>query len=81
VIVWVIPAFLPLAVIISWLYVRIAPPYIRASRDLRRLESISLSPAFAGFDELLRGLVHVRAFAMEGRFHDSFYAKVSVKVE
>jgi ABC-type multidrug transport system fused ATPase/permease subunit len=76
VICWVVPSFLPFAFAISWLYIRLAPRYINASRDLRRLESISLSPAFAGFDELLRGIVHVRAFAMEGRFHDTFYAKV-----
>ncbi|GAV98779.1 pleiotropic drug resistance ABC transporter [Lentinula edodes] len=61
---------------VAWLYIRLAPPYIRASRDLRRLESISLSPAFAGFDELLRGLAHIRAFGMEKRYQNSFYAKV-----
>ncbi|KAL0951622.1 hypothetical protein HGRIS_008303 [Hohenbuehelia grisea] len=76
VIVLLIPTFTPFALIIAWLYIRLAPPYVRASRDLRRLESISLSPAFAGFDELLRGLVHVRAFGMENRYQDGFYAKV-----
>ena len=45
-------------------------------RDLRRLESVSLSPAFAGFDELLRGLAHVRAFGMELRYQDRFYKRV-----
>ncbi|KAF7347593.1 P-loop containing nucleoside triphosphate hydrolase protein [Mycena venus] len=59
-----------------WLYIRLAPSYVRASRDLRRLESISLSPAFAGFDELLRGIAHVRAFGMEHRYQDRFYARV-----
>ncbi|KAJ3895149.1 pleiotropic drug resistance ABC transporter [Lentinula edodes] len=72
----VIPTFAPFALFIAWLYIRLAPPYIRASRDLRRLESISLSPAFAGFDELLRGLAHIRAFGMEKRYQNSFYAKV-----
>lgn len=76
VIICVVPSFAPLALFIAWLYVRLAPPYIQASRDLRRLESIGLSPAFAGFDELLRGLVHVRAFAMEWRYQDGFYKKV-----
>ncbi|KAI0687745.1 P-loop containing nucleoside triphosphate hydrolase protein [Cytidiella melzeri] len=76
VIVCVVPSFAPVALFIAWLYIRLAPPYIQASRDLRRLESISLSPAFAGFDELLRGLVHVRAFAMEWRYQDGFYKKV-----
>ncbi|KIJ66220.1 hypothetical protein HYDPIDRAFT_26589 [Hydnomerulius pinastri MD-312] len=75
-IILVIPTFAPFAVIIAWLYVRLAPRYIQTLRDLRRLESVSLSPAFAGFDELLRGLTHVRAFAMESRYQDRFYQKV-----
>lgn len=74
----VIPTFAPIALFIAWLYIRLAPPYIQTSRDLRRLESISLSPAFAGFDELLRGIVHVRAFGMENRYQDAFYTKVGV---
>lgn len=73
---YVVPSFAPFAVFIAWLYIRIAPPYIRASRDLRRLESVSLSPAFAGFDELLRGIVHIRAFAMESRYQERFYTRV-----
>ncbi|KAF7311117.1 P-loop containing nucleoside triphosphate hydrolase protein [Mycena chlorophos] len=76
VILFVIPRFAPFALFIAWLYIRLAPRFIRASRDLRRLESISLSPAFAGFDELLRGITHVRAFGMEQRYQDRFYARV-----
>ncbi|KAK7682642.1 hypothetical protein QCA50_014442 [Cerrena zonata] len=76
VIIYVVPSFAPFAVVIAWLYIRLAPPYIQAARDLRRLESISLSPAFAGFDELLRGLPHVRAFGMESRYQDRFYYRV-----
>ncbi|KAG8812390.1 hypothetical protein FRC17_002041 [Serendipita sp. 399] len=76
VIVYVVPKFTPFALFIAWLYVRLAPPYIRTSRDLRRLESISLSPAFAGFDELLHGLMHVRAFGAEQRYQDRFHHRV-----
>ncbi|KAJ7269434.1 P-loop containing nucleoside triphosphate hydrolase protein [Mycena haematopus] len=72
----VVPTFAPFALFIAWLYIRLAPSFVRASRDLRRLESISLSPAFAGFDELLRGIAHVRAFGMEQRYQDRFYARV-----
>lgn len=75
----VVPTFAPFALSIAWLYIRLAPPYVQASRDLRRLESISLSPAFAGFDELLRGIVYVRAFGMENRYQGRFYTKVSPK--
>ncbi|KJA28401.1 hypothetical protein HYPSUDRAFT_62031 [Hypholoma sublateritium FD-334 SS-4] len=73
---FIVPAFAPFAIVIAWLYIRLAPPYIRASRDLRRLESVSLSPTFAGFDELLRGIIHVRAFGMETRYQDTFYDRV-----
>ncbi|KAG6919005.1 hypothetical protein DXG01_009715 [Tephrocybe rancida] len=72
----VVPSFAPFALFIAWLYIRLAPPYIQASRDLRRLESISLSPTFAAYDELLRGISHIRAFGMEPRYQNQFYAKV-----
>ncbi len=75
VIISIVPSFAPFAIFIAWLYIRLAPSYVRASRDLRRLESVSLSPAFAGFDELLRGLPHVRAFGMEERYQDRFYER------
>ncbi|EJD03803.1 P-loop containing nucleoside triphosphate hydrolase protein [Fomitiporia mediterranea MF3/22] len=77
-IVGIIPKFAPFAVFVAWLYIRIAPPYIRAARDLRRLESVSISPAFSGFDELLRGITHVRAFGMEHKYQESFYKKVDL---
>ncbi|KIY50417.1 hypothetical protein FISHEDRAFT_64655 [Fistulina hepatica ATCC 64428] len=76
VIILVIPSFTPFALVIAVLYIRLAPSYIQASRDLRRLESVSLSPAFAGFDELLHGIAHVRAFGVEGRYQNKFYTKV-----
>ncbi|KAM6498749.1 P-loop containing nucleoside triphosphate hydrolase protein, partial [Amanita muscaria] len=70
-----VPSFIPCAFIIAWSYIRLAPSYVRASRDLRRLELVSLSPAFAGFDELLHGITHVRAFGMEQRYQNGFFAK------
>ena len=76
VILFVVPTFAPFAIFIAWLYIRLAPPYIQASRDLRRLESVSLSPVFAGFDELLKGIIHIRAFGMENYYQDRFYTKV-----
>ncbi|KAG8874447.1 hypothetical protein FRB98_008435 [Tulasnella sp. 332] len=72
----VVPRFAPLALAIASVYIMLAPPYVKASRDLRRLESIFLSPAFSGFDELLYGLIHVRAFGMEMQFQERFYGIV-----
>ncbi|KAG8934657.1 hypothetical protein FRC02_009484 [Tulasnella sp. 418] len=76
VIVLVIPRFSPFALAIAMVYIVLAPPYVKASRDLRRLESISLSPAFSGFNELLHGLTHIRAFGVEMKYQDRFYAIV-----
>ena len=78
VIVVIVPSFTPFATIIAVIYILIAPPFVRAARDLRRLESISLSPAFSGFDELLHGLPHVRAFAMERFYQSRFYLRVDL---
>lgn len=78
VIVYIVPTFAPFAIVIAFLYIRIAPPFVRAARDLRRLESISLSPAFSGFDELLHGLPHVRAYAMEKVYQNRFYCRVDL---
>jgi len=78
VIVYIVPKFAPFATVIAFMYIRIAPPFVRAARDLRRLESINLSPAFSGFDELLHGLPHVRAYAMEKVYQSRFYRRVDV---
>ncbi|KAG2022883.1 ATP-binding cassette transporter [Coprinopsis cinerea AmutBmut pab1-1] len=72
----IIPSFIPGALFIAWLYMRLAPGYVKTARDLRRLETVSLSPTFAGFDELLRGITHIRAFGMEDRYQNNFYKKV-----
>ncbi|KAG8905752.1 hypothetical protein FRC00_013040, partial [Tulasnella sp. 408] len=76
VIVLVVPRFAPFALAIAAVYIKLAPPYVKASRDLRRLESVFLSPAFSGFDELLHGLIHVRAYGMEMAFQERFYTIV-----
>lgn len=78
VIVYIVPVFTPFATFIAIIYIWIAPPFVRAARDLRRLESISLSPAFSGFDELLHGLAHVRAFGMERVYQERFYTRVDM---
>jgi ATP-binding cassette subfamily C (CFTR/MRP) protein 1 len=42
--------------------------YLRTSRELRRLDSISRSPIFANFQESLSGVSIIRAYGMETRF-------------
>ena len=75
-IIYAVPIFAPISLVIAFLFVRLAPKYVKTARDLRRLESVSLSPAFAGFDEVLNGLSHIRAFAMEERYENAFFQKL-----
>ncbi|KAK6454241.1 P-loop containing nucleoside triphosphate hydrolase protein [Scheffersomyces xylosifermentans] len=50
------------------LYVYYQQYYLRTSRELRRLDSVSRSPIFANFQESLTGVSVIRAYGQEGRF-------------
>ncbi|KAL6451454.1 YCF1 Metal resistance protein YCF1 [Candida maltosa Xu316] len=55
---------LPLGV----LYIYYQQYYLRTSRELRRLDSVSRSPIFANFQETLSGVGTIRAYGKEERF-------------
>ncbi|EGG07028.1 uncharacterized protein MELLADRAFT_85900 [Melampsora larici-populina 98AG31] len=82
IVIWVVPSFTPLAIVIAWLYIRLAPAYVKVARDLRRLESVSRSPMFQNFSnlnfgnaqkQLLHGIQSIRAYAAEARYQNLFY--------
>ncbi|EDK40781.2 hypothetical protein PGUG_04879 [Meyerozyma guilliermondii ATCC 6260] len=50
------------------LYVYYQQYYLRTSRELRRLDSVSRSPIFANFQESLNGVTTIRAFDQVSRF-------------
>jgi ABC-type multidrug transport system fused ATPase/permease subunit len=52
------------------IFIYIFTRYLPTSQNLRRLEMVSLSPLFANFGELLRGLSTVRAFQVQNKFQD-----------
>ncbi|XP_041459432.1 ATP-binding cassette sub-family C member 9-like isoform X1 [Lytechinus variegatus] len=62
------PVFLGILVPIAVIFVIIFIYYIRTSRELQRIESISRSPVLAHFSETLGGLATIRAFNEEARF-------------
>ncbi|KAI9286497.1 P-loop containing nucleoside triphosphate hydrolase protein [Umbelopsis sp. AD052] len=66
----VTPSFLIAAVIICGLFYSVADMYIRCSRELKRLDSITRSPIYSHFGETLMGLSTIRAFGAEARFMD-----------
>lgn len=60
--------FIFIAVPLGVLYVYYQQYYLRTSRELRRLDSVSRSPIFANFQESLNGVSIIRAYGQEDRF-------------
>ncbi|KAK9478295.1 P-loop containing nucleoside triphosphate hydrolase protein [Lipomyces japonicus] len=63
------PTFILLVVPISFVYVYYQKFYLRTSRELKRLESVSRSPIIAHFQESLHGVSTVRAYSQVRRFN------------
>ncbi|KAI9506366.1 P-loop containing nucleoside triphosphate hydrolase protein [Coemansia spiralis] len=58
----VFPAFTLVAIATSLVYAGIAYYYLNTSRELKRLESNSMSPLLSLFSELIQGVSTIRAF-------------------
>jgi ABC-type multidrug transport system fused ATPase/permease subunit len=73
VIAFVSPLFLILAAVLMFAFLLVFNHFLPTSRNLKRLESSSLSPIFTHFGELLQsqGLVTVRAFHSQQSFTES----------
>ncbi|KAJ7846310.1 multidrug resistance-associated ABC transporter [Mycena leptocephala] len=73
----VFPGFLFPAIVLGYIYYRLAIGYLNTGRDLRRMESNSRSPIYSDFGELLEGIVTVRAFSVENRFLDNLHTRIN----
>jgi ATP-binding cassette subfamily C (CFTR/MRP) protein 1 len=62
------PLFIAVAVPLAFLYLYIQRYYLRTSRELKRLDSVSKSPIYAHFQETLGGISTIRAFQQQARF-------------
>ncbi|GAB1197901.1 hypothetical protein APSETT444_007206 [Aspergillus pseudonomiae] len=62
------PAFLILVVPLSYIYLSYQKYYLRTSRELKRLDSVTRSPIYAHFQESLGGISTIRAYKQENRF-------------
>ncbi|CAF3596244.1 unnamed protein product [Rotaria sp. Silwood1] len=69
---WVLLILVPLAPGFWWL----RRFYIRSSRQLKRLESVTRSPIYALFSSSLDGLTSIRAFEVENDFVNMFMERV-----
>ncbi|TFK50640.1 multidrug resistance-associated ABC transporter [Heliocybe sulcata] len=74
----VFPAFLLPATVLGLIYRFLGVGYLNTGRDLRRMESNGRSPIFAGFSELLDGIVTVRAFSAEQRFLNELHGRIDL---
>ncbi|KAK6349604.1 hypothetical protein TWF696_005888 [Orbilia brochopaga] len=70
------PGFLLAGVVITALYWVIGMFYLRASRDLKRLEAVQRSPLYQHFGETLAGITTIRAYGDERRFVRDNLAKI-----
>jgi ABC-type multidrug transport system fused ATPase/permease subunit len=66
----VTPLFIAFSIGLMSIFIVIFARYLPTSQNLRRLEMVSLSPLFANFGELLRGLSTVRAFQVQDKFQN-----------
>jgi ATP-binding cassette subfamily C (CFTR/MRP) protein 1 len=62
------PIFIILILPLGAIYLYIQRYYLRTSRELKRLDSISKSPIFAHFQESLGGINTIRAYRQHQRF-------------
>lgn len=62
------PAFVALVIPLALAYYWIQRYYLRTSRELKRLDSVSRSPIYAHFQESLGGVSTIRAYRQQERF-------------
>ncbi|KAF2970611.1 hypothetical protein GQX73_g2991 [Xylaria multiplex] len=62
------PAFVALIVPVGVVYYWVQRYYLRTSRELKRLDSVSRSPMYAHFQESLGGISTIRAYRQQERF-------------
>lgn len=62
------PLFLLLIVPLGFVYLSYQKYYLRTSRELKRLDSITRSPIYAHFQESLGGISTIRAYRQQNRF-------------
>ncbi|RUS32865.1 LOW QUALITY PROTEIN: hypothetical protein BC938DRAFT_473988, partial [Jimgerdemannia flammicorona] len=70
------PEFLLAAMPIVFIYLYIGRRYIRCSRELKRLDSVTKSPLYSHFGETLIGVATIRAFGEQSRFMAEIYKRI-----
>ena len=66
---WLLVVIAPVSVLVFY----ITSYYLKTSRELKRLESVSRSPVFSHFAETMNGLDTIRSRGRQRTFEDQFY--------
>lgn len=74
----VLPLFLIAAFFITLTYWAIGVVYLAPSRELKRSESVTKSPIFGVFGEVLNGVSTIRAYGDSTRFAKALFALVDL---
>ncbi|KAJ2994746.1 hypothetical protein NUW58_g1475 [Xylaria curta] len=74
------PAFVSLIIPVSAVYYWVQRYYLRTSRELKRLDSVSRSPMYAHFQESLGGTSTIRAYRQQGRFEQESEYRVDANL-
>ena len=80
VICWTTWEFVFIIIPLGVLYIYYQQYYLRSSRELRRLESLTKSPIYSHFQETLGGMVTIRGFGQQARFSHINQCRVDNKI-
>jgi ABC-type multidrug transport system fused ATPase/permease subunit len=72
---YVTPQFL-FAIVLQFFYSWFAKIYLSSSRELKRIESVSSSPIYAQFSEMINGMQTIRAYGSQRRLEMQMQEKV-----
>ncbi|KAJ2115595.1 hypothetical protein IW146_002186 [Coemansia sp. RSA 922] len=64
----VTPPFIFVALLMTLAYARLGVYYLNATRELKRLDSISMAPLLSLFSELITGVESIRAFGAQNQY-------------
>ncbi|KAI8074751.1 ABC transporter type 1, transmembrane domain-containing protein [Gongronella butleri] len=70
------PIFIVPGSVIALVFWHVGRYYLRSSRDMKRLNSVSCSPIYVQFNESIQGVATIRAFGAQRRFINDNFQKV-----
>ncbi|KAI9478028.1 MAG: hypothetical protein EXX96DRAFT_539173 [Benjaminiella poitrasii] len=70
------PAFIIPGIFIALMFRSVGVYYLKTSRDMKRLNSVSRSPIYVQFNETVVGIATIRAFGCQKRFIEENYKRI-----